>query len=49
MQGQIGIGLPRPSQRAYYLLRSPSAQRLEVGAFAEWLIELTQEFTTSAI
>ena len=31
---------PTPGRRAYYLLRSPSAKRPEVEAFAEWLIEL---------
>ena len=31
---------PTPGQRAYYLLRSKSAQRPEVEAFAEWLIQL---------
>lgn len=31
---------PTPGQRAYYLLRSKSAQRPEVEAFAQWLIQL---------
>lgn len=34
---------PTPGQRAYYLLRNPSARRPEVEAFADWLIQLGNE------
>jgi DNA-binding transcriptional LysR family regulator len=37
---------PTPGKRAYYLLRSPSAQRPEVEAFAEWLVQIGSNANT---